>query len=157
MSKALNSINHEKLLFKLKHIGASPATVAWMLSYLSNHYQAKWNMGCLKEVFLVASLIFNIFINDLPSVPQDCLTPNYVDDSKLMISFCPNDQADVKTKINGDLQNQLLLNPDNTKLLLFGNRQILAKVDDFHVSLMGMQLTPSHAAKDQVEFFWTVI
>ena len=44
--------------------------------------------------------------------------------------------------------NQLLLNADKTKLLLFGSSQMLAKVDDFHVSLMGMQLTPSHAVKD---------
>ena len=46
-----------------------------------------------------------------------------------------------------------MLNPDKTKLLLFGSCQMLAKVDDFHVSVMGKQLTPSHAAKDRGVFF----
>ena len=46
-----------------------------------------------------------------------------------------------------------MLNPDKTKLLLFGSRQMLAKVDDFHVSLLGRQLTESHAAKDLGVFF----
>ena len=33
---------------------------------------------------ILGGLLFNIFMNDLPSVPQDCLTQNYVlDDSKL--------------------------------------------------------------------------
>ena len=61
------------------------------------------------------------------------------------------------TKSNSDLQkfqdwrleNQRPLNPDKTKLLLFGSGQMLANVDEFHLSLVGKRLmTPSH--------FWTV-
>ena len=61
------------------------------------------------------------------------------------------------TKSNSDLQrfqdwrleNQRPLNPDKTKLLLFGSGQMSANVDEFHVSLVGKRLmTPSH--------FWTV-
>ena len=61
------------------------------------------------------------------------------------------------TKSNSDLQkfqdwrleNQRPLNPDKTKLLLFGSGQMSANVDEFHLSLVGKRLmTPSH--------FWTV-
>ena len=61
------------------------------------------------------------------------------------------------TKNNSDLQkfqdwrleNQRPLNPDKTKLLLFGSGQMSANVDEFHLSLVGKRLmTPSH--------FWTV-
>ena len=47
------------------------------------------------------------------------------------------------------LENQRPLNPDKTKLLLFGSGQMSANVDEFHLSLVGKRLmTPSH--------FWTV-
>ena len=61
------------------------------------------------------------------------------------------------TKSNSDLQkfqdwrleNQRPLNPDKTKLLLFGSSQMSANVNEFHLSLVGKRLmTPSH--------FWTV-
>ena len=61
------------------------------------------------------------------------------------------------TKSNSDLQkfqdwrleNQCPLNPDKTKLLLFGSSQMSANVNEFHLSLVGKRLmTPSH--------FWTV-
>ena len=40
MSKAFDSINHQRLLLRLQHAGASPPVLTWMLSYLSNRYQA---------------------------------------------------------------------------------------------------------------------
>ena len=39
LSKAFDSINHEKLLVKLSTVGASPSTVEWFRSYLSNRRQ----------------------------------------------------------------------------------------------------------------------
>ena len=39
LSKAFDSINHEKLLEKLSTVGASPSTVEWFRSYLSNRCQ----------------------------------------------------------------------------------------------------------------------
>ena len=63
----------------------------------------------------------------------------------------------VKDKINQDLlkirnwcfNNQLLLNPDTTKLLIFGSRQNIANVnDDVNLSLFGKDLVPAKTAKD---------
>ena len=50
---------------------------------------------------------------------------------------------------NWCFNNQLLLNPDKTKLMIFGSRQNIAKVnDDFNLSLFGNDLVPATTAKD---------
>ena len=42
----------------------------------------------------------------------------------------------------------LLINPDKTKLLLLGTRQVLRKIpDDIHVTLLGKQIYPVSSAK----------
>ncbi|CAB4024407.1 Hypothetical predicted protein [Paramuricea clavata] len=38
ISKAVNSINHHRLLHKLVNVGASPATVQWFKDYLSDRF-----------------------------------------------------------------------------------------------------------------------
>lgn len=131
-------MNHERLLLKLQHVGASPAAKAWMLSYLSNRYQAvRVNTSLSKP--LQVQLLY----------------------TKSMIRFCSKDQADVAANINSALQrfqdwcletDQLLLNPKllKTKLLLFGSHPMSEH--------MGKRLTPSHAAKDLGVFLdsnWT--
>ena len=44
--------------------------------------------------------------------------------------------------------NKLLLNPDNTKLVVFGSRPLVRKVEGLHLSLLGKELTPAKSAKD---------
>jgi len=49
---------------------------------------------------------------------------------------------------NWCFENQLLLNPDKTKLVIFGSRQMTAKVSDFRLFLLGKELEPVNAARD---------
>ena len=49
---------------------------------------------------------------------------------------------------NWCFDNQLLLNPDKTKLVIFGSRQMTAKVSDFRLFLLGKELEPVKAARD---------
>ena len=42
----------------------------------------------------------------------------------------------------------LLLNPDKTKLLVFGSRQKIAELGDFKISLPGKELLPVNSGKD---------
>ena len=49
---------------------------------------------------------------------------------------------------NWCFNNYLLLNPDKTKLMVFGSRQMLPKLRDFKLSLLGKELVPVQAAKD---------
>jgi len=44
--------------------------------------------------------------------------------------------------------NQLLLNPDKTKLVIFGSWQMTAKVSDFRLIPLGKELEPVKAARD---------
>ena len=60
-------------------------------------------------------------------------------------------------QINKDLQkiaswcchNSFLINPEKTKLLVLGTRQMLQRLPaDFHVTLLGKKVTPSSSARD---------
>ena len=46
------------------------------------------------------------------------------------------------------LTNNLLLNPDKTKFVIFGSRPLVSKVEGLHLSLLGKELTPAKSAKD---------
>ena len=77
---------------------------------------------------------------------QHCTPQCYVDSTKLLLSFVP--QSEIETiqdllKIrNWCFDNQLLLNPNKTNLVIFESRQNIAKVNDFHLSLLGKELVP---------------
>ena len=82
---------------------------------------------------------------------------SFVDDSKLYLSFPVKDATVVVQLINEDLAkiatwccyNGLLINPDKTKLLVMGNRQMRLRLPkDFHVTLLGKEVTPSNSARD---------
>ena len=166
MSKAFDSINHNMLLVKLQDVGASPLAIQWFRSYLTSCYQVVTIGTAVSDRLQVINgvpqgsilgpLLFSIYMNDLPSVPQYCSMQCYVDDTKLLLSFQPQDQSQVVTEINRDLaricnwcfDNQLLLNPDKTKLLVCGSKQMATKIDNVMLSLIGKQLTPVKAARE---------
>ena len=45
-------------------------------------------------------------------------------------------------------RNYLLLNPDKSKLMVFGTRKMLRKLQEITLSLLGKDLLPSKTAKD---------
>ena len=49
---------------------------------------------------------------------------------------------------NWCFDNLLLLNPDKTKLMVFGSRQLTSKLPDFRITLLGKELVPVSSAKD---------
>ena len=69
-------------------------------------------------------------------MPNICSLESYVDDFKLYILFPVKDIDIVAGQLTGDLRriagwccaNSLLINPDKTKLLLLGTRQMLHKI-----------------------------
>lgn len=166
MSKAFDSIDHNLLLVKLEDVGASPLALQWFRSYLTARSQVVTIGTASSERLHVTSgvpqgsilgpLLFSIYMNDLPSVPQHCSVQCYVDDTKLLLSFRLQDQLRIVAEINQDLtrirnwcfDNQLLLNPDKTKLLVCGSKRGVAKARDFKLSFLGKQLIPVEAARD---------
>ena len=84
-------------------------------------------------------------MNDLPDVITNCLVESYVDDTKLFTSFAIDDKVDALSKIVQDLNrvaewcciNRLLINPQKTKLMLFGTRQLIGRLRDITIPFLG--------------------
>ena len=105
---------------------------------------------------ILGPALFGIYINDLPTIPHFTSLELYVDDSKLYLSFPVRDVNTIVQQINEDLSliaswcchNHLLINPDKTKLLVMGTRQMLQKLPDFHITLLGKEIAPCASALD---------
>ena len=105
---------------------------------------------------ILGPLLFSIYRNDLSSIPQKCSTQSYVDDTKLITSFQLKDNLDAITDLKDDLfkigewcsNNLLLLNPSKTKLMIFGSRQMRAKLQFHSLSFTGKDIVSSDTAKD---------
>ena len=90
-------------------------------------------------------LLFSINVNDLPVVPQKCNSHSYGDDSKLQISSKLQNKDIAVAEMNEDLRevcnwcfrNYLLLNPDKSKLMVFGTRNMLPKLQDIIFFFVG--------------------
>lgn len=165
-SKAFDSLDHGILLLKLQDIGVSSAALRWLSSYLSNRFQAVLINSELSDRLPIQSgvsqrsilgpILFSIYVNDLPSIPQCCKSKTCGDDNKLYITFPVQQCASIVDDINEDLtrirnwcfDNRLLLNASKTKLMLFGSCQMIAKTPDFNLSLLGKDLVPTRVARD---------
>ena len=95
-------------------------------------------------------------MNDLPTVTKFSNIESYVDDTKIYLSCASKDIHSFMQQVSEDLENiagwccanHLLINPDKTKLVLFGTRQLVSKLPDVTVSFLGQQLCPVSSAKD---------
>ena len=78
LQKAFDTVNHSILLTKLKAIGLSGSAVNWFSSYLSDRQQlvdvsgtfsseAKIECG-VPQGSILGSLLFLIYVNDMPAV-----------------------------------------------------------------------------------------
>ena len=167
MSKAFDSLNHDLLIKKLRHIGLSSQVILWFQSYLSFRYQRVRINSSLSDLLPVSTgvpqgsilgpLLFSIYVNDLPSLSlKKCEVDSYVDDTKMYLSFNVKDkdisimdlQQDLTSIRNWCFNNSLLINPDKKKLIVFGTKQMLSRLDDFKLSLLGKELTPCDSVRD---------
>ena len=63
---------------------------------------------------LAKSIYYNVYINDLPGIPDHCSLESYVDDSKLYLSFPVKDIDSAAPQITEDLKKFALLCCQNT-------------------------------------------
>ena len=166
MSKAFDSLNHDLLIKKLRHIGLSSQAILWFQSYLSSRYQRVRINSSLSDFLPVSTgvpqgsilrpLLFSVYVNDLPLSLKKCEVDSYVDDTKKYLSFNVKDkdisitdlQQDLTSIRNWCFNNSLLINPDKTKLIVFGTKQMLSRLDDSKLSLLGKELTPCDSVRD---------
>lgn len=167
MSKAFDSLDHSILISKLKDVGLSIEALNWFTSYLTNRSQTVRINSTLSNALdvtngvpqgsILGPLLFSIYINDLPSITNQCPAESYVDDTKMYMCFPVKDYDSAMGLMNEDLerirnwcfQNLLLLNPGKTFLMVYGSRQMVSKLPAvFHLSLLGKELIPSESVKD---------
>ena len=86
----------------------------------------------------LSPLLFCIYTNDFPTVTQTCNLNSFVDDSKISLSFPVEEMSEAKYKLETDLRlvaewcckNSLLINPEKTKFMLVGSRQLLKAIPE---------------------------
>ncbi len=96
-------------------------------------------------------------MNDLPSVSRDSNLESYVDDSKVLLSFplrqidtaITNREQDLHRVASWCCENHVLINPEKTKYMMIGTRQLMNKLPiDVSVSFLGKSLKSVDSAKD---------
>ena len=89
--------------------------------------------GYVPQGSILGPLMFSLYMNDLPSVVKFSSVESYVDDTKIYLSCSSENIDSCIAKVSADLRliaswcctNKLLINPDKTKLILFGTKQLL--------------------------------
>ena len=134
-SKAFDVVNHRLLLLKLKLIGFPDIFIRWIRSYLCGRTQKVVYNSCFSETISVTSgvpqgshlgpLLFLIFINDLPTVIENCSILLYADDVKIYHASNENDnilQNNLNNIANWCSYNCLYLNLAKCKHMIFARK-----------------------------------
>ena len=99
-------------------------------------------------------------MNDLISAVTHSQAAAYVDDSQLHFKFPISDSSSAMAAVNQDLrnisrwcaENSLLINPEKTKLVVVGSAQLLKRLPNISLSLLGKTISPVAFAKDLVVY-----
>jgi hypothetical protein len=148
-SKAFDSVNHNLLIHKLNLIGFPQKLLLWISDYLTNRSQRVLFKNCLSKPILVTSgvpqgshlgpLLFNLFINDLPSILLHSDILMYADDVKLCLTYSDPVRNFLQTDLDLMLawcrHNLLHLNCLKCKVMSFYR-------GSYHVTNYTLDLTP---------------
>ena len=102
-----------------------------------------------------SSLLFNLYINDLPLVCKTCKVKSYVDDSQLYVSFSNKEIDGGLDDLKQDLLrvaalccvNCLLINSKKTKFCVFGTGKLLCQTSIPPITFLGKELSVAHSVK----------
>ena len=135
LRKAFDTVNHEILLTKLEHYGIRGNMLDWFRSYLSKRKQYISINGQSSELLditcgvpqgsVLGTLLFLIYINDLPNVSEVLNFYLFADDTN--IYYESKTLKDIEKTINEELNklfiwlnvNRLFLNIDKTNYIIF--------------------------------------
>ena len=143
LQKAFDTINHDILISKMKHLGFSKEATLWFKSYLSNRkfkvhinktFSESGNLLCgVPQGSTLGPLLFLLYINDMPQA-IDCELLLYADDTCLI--FQHKDIHEIEIVLNKNfirtlcdwfVDNKLSIHfvEDKTKSILFSNKHRL--------------------------------
>ena len=131
--------------FKLQNLGTANKALVYFESYLTNRQQSTRLATSLSEPLtithgvpqgsILGPTLFSLYMNDLPEVIKCSNIESYINDTKIYFSFalktidsCLHHVAeDLKHVSEWCCANHLLINPEKTKFVLFGVRQLISK------------------------------
>ena len=158
-SKAFDMVNHETLLKKLKHMGITGNLLEILQSFLSNRHQCVKIKECCSNMLplssgvpqgsILAPTLFQIYINDLLSLPQHCQVHAYADDTTFFISS--NNSQLLQKQLDHDLLlieqwctiNKMPLNLYKSHYLVINS----TKVCPIHINICGHSLERKTSSK----------
>ena len=142
LSKCFDTINHDRLIRKLKLYGITGTPLRWFMDYLSNRTQAVFVNGILSDLLNVimgvpqgsnlGPILFLLFVNDFPDCLK-CTTCNlFADDTAI---YCHGSHiTDINTTLQTDVlnstkwfsDNMLTLNIDKSCTIAIGTQKRLS-------------------------------
>ena len=144
--KAFDVMDHRLLLRKLELYRFSHAALSWFTSYLTNRFQFVALEGNLSERLAVkqgvpqgsvlGSLLFLLFVNDLPLHLERSSVDIFADDTTLSGNAHFVDISSLTDNLNSDLdalnkwsaQNKMFINTKKTKLMVVAGKRIPVKL-----------------------------
>ena len=138
IKKAFDTVNHDILLKKLEMYGLGDSALALLRNYLTDRTQKCQLQGMLSEQrtitcgipqgSILGSLLFTLYINDLPNCLKHTTPRMFADDTSL--TAAGETLGEVERRVNEDLSNvhnwlsanRLNLNIAKTEYVLIGSR-----------------------------------
>ena len=155
-SKALDTIDHEIFLKKIKHMGFSEKVCKWYGNYLTGRSQTVLANNLPSDPLpvkigvpqgsILGPLAFLFYINDITESFRHCQTLLYADDTVLLSSnldvnvAAQNLQTDLLSLNNWCALNKLTINIKKTKIMCFGSKNCIKKFHKPNFLLNGLLL-----------------
>lgn len=171
LSAAFDTIDHPRLLARLKHLfGFSGSVLNWFSNYITNRMQ-KVKIGDsfsanktlaygVPQGSVLGPLLFTLYTSPLASVLAEFPAVGYhlyADDTQLYMNLTPENAVTALDTLNSCTlaifnwlsANKLKVNPDKTELILFGNRQHSSRLTNlFPIDLLGTKLEPANTVRN---------
>ena len=137
MAKGFDCIRHKILFYELRYYGFSDSSVKLFESYLTGRSQTvKYGSNNSSEFLvpmgvpqgsILGPLLFILYVNDLPSIFENCNCQMYADDTTLYCKASSLTEAKMILQANLNLaqvclhNNQLTVNASKSAMILVGN------------------------------------